>query len=364
MSVPAKPRPFTVGEPVPWFECAASNGKPNYNFGTVAGRYIMLSFLGAPDSEAAQLTMKFVLSHQSKFGETRLAFFGVMSAVDPNFTQDRDGIRCFWDTDGKVAELFRTAGEPGTYVLDSMLRVLAYVPYTDERTHHGKLIEIFSRLTPLGSPTEPHHAPVLVLPRVFEPSLCRTLIDLYRTNGGTPSGYMREVDGRTVPVLNPNFKRRTDFPFDQQNEYAKLREQIRMRLTARLVPEIAKSFQFKATRIERYVVACYSDTDQGFFNPHRDNTTPGTAHRRFACTINLNAEDYEGGELRFPEFGPRTYRAPTGGAVVFSCSLLHEATPVTKGERFAFLPFFYDEEAAVIRRQNHGNVATDPIIEG
>ena len=65
-------------------------------------------------------------------------------------------------------------------------------------------------------------------------------------------------------------------------------------------------------------------------------------------TINLNADDYEGGDLRFPEFGPRTYRAPTGGAVVFSCSLLHEATPVTRG-RALRLP------AVPLRRRGGGD---------
>ena len=43
---------------------------------------------------------------------------------------------------------------------------------------------------------------------------------------------------------------------------------------------------------------------------------------------------------------------PTGGAVVFSCSLLHEATPVTSGKRYAFLPFLYDEEGARIGQKN------------
>ena len=70
-----------------------------------------------------------------------------------------------------------------------------------------------------------------------------------------------------------------------------------------------------------------------------------------AVSINLNA-DYEGGDLRFPEYGSRTYRPPPGGAVVFSCSILHEATAVTRGERFAFLPFLYDEAAAQIRETN------------
>ena len=50
-------------------------------------------------------------------------------------------------------------------------------------------------------------------------------------------------------------------------------------------------------------------------------------------TLNLNSEDYEGGHLRFPEYGPELYRPGTGDAVVFSCYLVHEAMPVTAGAR-------------------------------
>ena len=67
-------------------------------------------------------------------------------------------------------------------------------------------------------------------------------------------------------------------------------------------------------------------------------------------TLNLNTGEYEGGALRFPEFGRRTYQPPAGGATVFSCALLHEATPVTKGTRYAFVPFLYDEVGAKLRR--------------
>jgi predicted 2-oxoglutarate/Fe(II)-dependent dioxygenase YbiX len=125
-----------------------------------------------------------------------------------------------------------------------------------------------------------------------------------------------------------------------------------VRLNLRLKPELEKVFQYRADLIERFIVARYDAEDGGYFRAHRDNTTPGTAHRKFAVSINLNAEEFEGGDLRFAEFGPRTYRPPTGGAVVFSCSLLHEATPVTKGTRYAFLPFLYDSEAAKIREAN------------
>ncbi len=124
------------------------------------------------------------------------------------------------------------------------------------------------------------------------------------------------------------------------------------RVNRSLRPAISRAFNFDATRMERYIVACYDAAVGGHFRPHRDNTTKGTAHRRFAVTINLN-DEFDGGELRFPEFGMRTYRAPPGGAIVFGCGLLHEATQVTKGRRYAFLPFLYDDAAAAERAANN-----------
>jgi predicted 2-oxoglutarate/Fe(II)-dependent dioxygenase YbiX len=43
--------------------------------------------------------------------------------------------------------------------------------------------------------------------------------------------------------------------------------------------------------------------------------------------------------------------------VVFSCSLLHEATPVTKGTRYATLPFLFDEAGDQIRAANAHTLA-------
>ena len=117
------------------------------------------------------------------------------------------------------------------------------------------------------------------------------------------------------------------------------------------MPEIAKVHQFKVTRMERYLVGCYTAEDEAHFRPHRDNTTKGTAHRRFAVSVNLNC-DFDGGEVSFPEYGPRSLKPPPGGAVVFSCSLLHAVSRVTRGRRYAFLPFLYDEAAAKIREEN------------
>jgi predicted 2-oxoglutarate/Fe(II)-dependent dioxygenase YbiX len=44
----------------------------------------------------------------------------------------------------------------------------------------------------------------------------------------------------------------------------------------------------------------------------------------------------------FPEYGDYRYKPPAGAAVVFACSLLHEALPVTRGQRFALLSFLLD----------------------
>lgn len=187
-----------------------------------------------------------------------------------------------------------------------------------------------------------------MVPRVFEPEFCQELIAYYNLHGGGESGFMREVEGRTIGIQDPTFKRRRD-----QNIFdERLQTEAIYRIHDRLVPEIHRAFQFKATRIERHIVACYDGKSGGFFRPHRDNTTKGTAHRKFAVSLNLNTGQYQGGLLRFPEFGRQTYTAPAGGAVVFSCSLLHEATPVTQGLRYAYLPFLYDDAAAKIREMN------------
>ena len=85
--------------------------------------------------------------------------------------------------------------------------------------------------------------------------------------------------------------------------------------------------------------------------PHRDDLGE-TRYRQFGLSISLNADEHEGGDIRFPEFGSATYRPPTGGALVFSGSLLHEVTTVTKGCRYVFHRFFTTMEDA------HGTVTS------
>jgi hypothetical protein len=270
---------------------------------------------------------------------------------------EKPGIKYFWDFDRDAARRYGFADEqrplgvqPALVLIDRNLRILASKPLDQ---HPLADVETFLRILqrlPVALPSAPagRQAPVLVVDRIFEPNFCRTLIDCYKTQGSVDSGYMQQIGDRTVGVIDYSHKRRRDSWLQDQAVI----DQCRGRILRRLVPEIRKAFQFQVTRIERFLVAGYDAQIGGYFRPHRDNTSSGTMHRRFAVTINLNAEEYEGGDLRFPEYGTATHRAPTGGAAVFSCSLLHEATPVTSGMRYAFLPFLYDEEGRRIREQN------------
>ncbi len=349
---------LSVGEPAPWFTlpCTAN---PKYHFSTVAGRYVVLCFLRSSSDRASQKVLEDLAQYRKVFDDRFCCFFGV--STDPEdqklsrLKEQIPGIRFFWDFEQNVSQKFHVVNQDGTYhlctyILDERLRVLKVLPFASQPENHvSQLITILSNLPPIpSSGTASVQAPILVVPRIFEPELCQALIAYYHQNGGRESGFMREKNGRTVLILDHSFKRRRDREILDRD----LRNRAMFRIHDRLVPEIHKAFQFKATRIERHIVACYDSASGGFFSPHRDNTTKGTAHRRFAVTVNLNTGEYQGGQLRFPEFGGQTYTAPKGGAIVFSCSLLHEATSVTEGRRYAYLPFLYDDAAAQIRAMN------------
>ena len=345
---------LTGGDPAPWFTVRSAT-RPDFHFGTIAGRYAVLSFIGSAGHPAAPALLEGLRA--GPFDNDFAALFLVSSDPEDeaqNRVTESQGVYVFWDDDGAVARTYgvlredkdRRQVELVSFVLDPMLRILKVLPVRDP-AGHGREIADYLRTLPRRGPGP---APALLLPRIFEPDFCRQLIGLYEQGASSDSGFMRTAPdtGLTILVKDHKFKRRRDVTIEDEE----VRQQIQARLRRRLVPEIRKAFQFHASRIERYLVACYEPQDGSGFRPHRDNTTKGTAHRRFAVTINLNAEEYDGGDLVFPEFGTTPWRAPTGGAVVFSCSLLHEALPVTKGARFCFLPFLYDDAAAKIRTEN------------
>lgn len=361
-AMPHRSTPLTAGEPAPWFTCR-SPSNPRYGFSTVAGRYVVLCFLGSAADADSQTLLQAIETHRALFDPEHILLFNVSS--DPQdeaqgrLGDSASGMRVFWDFDRAVARQFgliQSGGEAGgqlkkmVYVMDLRLRVLTAIPLQGDADQCvSRFVQVLLSLPPVGKLRMAGvQAPVLVLPRVFSPELCRTLIQAYQQQGGEPSGFMRDVEGKTVLVNDGGHKQRRDCLLQD----VKLRDMCIGAIRARLLPQLQNAFQFPATRMERHLVSCYDAEEDGHFRPHRDNTTLGTAHRRFAVSLFLNTGEYEGGLLRFPEYGPALFSAPTGGAVVFSCSLQHEATPVTRGQRYMYLPFLYDEAAAQVLMRN------------
>lgn len=345
--------PLTVGDLAPDFQ-VATRTNPAYHFNTVAGRYVLLAVL-PDDASRRQAALGAFEAIRPHFDDRFLAAFFLVSRADgPDIPPDQiPGQRWFFDPAGDIARRYSVpAGDGAWFLMDPAARLLDMAPLDRPEP-------LFARIAAGLPPLAAHAgttlvAPVMIVPRVFEPELCRRLIDIFEARGGAPSGVMRDIDGRTVGLLD-DMKRRQDVYLEDATD---LRLEIARRIERTVVPMIRRTYQFQATRIERYLVACYDAADGGCFRPHRDDDALGTAHRRFACSINLNAEAFSGGDLRFPEFGPRTYRPPTGGAVVFACNLQHEATPVTEGRRYAFLPFLYGDEEQRIREQNRAFLAS------
>jgi peroxiredoxin/predicted 2-oxoglutarate/Fe(II)-dependent dioxygenase YbiX len=347
-----------VGEPAPFF-AAATDGVERYSLDVVAGRWIVLMFFGTAGQPAPAEGLALALERRALFNGADAALFGV--SVDPADRAERGlgnsdpGVRFFWDFDLAVSRLYGVADDanltPCLFLIDPAFRIAMSAPIEATGVVLDRLAQ---ELADAPARAETQYAPVLTLPRILEPELCEALIAYYRAGGATASGFARDVGGQTVQHIDTFMKRRSDVTIEDET----VLDAIRTRLKDRLFPMVRRAFGWQAQHIERYLICRYGDEELGFFSRHRDDATAGTAHRKFAVSLNLN-DGYEGGELCFPEFGPRTYRPPVGGATVFGCGLLHEATPVTKGERFVFVPFLYDDEGARLRRQNRSKVAPE-----
>jgi peroxiredoxin len=179
------------------------------------------------------------------------------------------------------------------------------------------------------------HPPVLVLPRMLSLEDCAFLAAVWRrdvpeypTDGFTNAGTRREAGDFKV-VHDGGYGRAVEYIVQDEA----LQRLIDGRLRRRLQPEIKKAFQATGLQREGYRIAGYEAREGGYLNPHRDNSIPTNANRRFTMTVNLNAGDYDGGELRFREYGEQLYAVERGTAIIWSASLLHEVLPVTKGRR-------------------------------
>jgi predicted 2-oxoglutarate/Fe(II)-dependent dioxygenase YbiX/peroxiredoxin len=352
-----------LGDPVPWFG-APLVADGSFNLQVAAGRWIVLSFLGSPAKPRVKDELAELLREAHLFDEDRLVFYGVLTAL-PNDTAyysklSNPAVSFIADYDGAISRSYGAATMPRTIVLDPMLRAVADIPW-DYAAGHARSVRAVLQSLPAVDDCAgvPLSAPVLIVPRVLDFELCDFLVRFYEKLGGKDSGFLLDTEGKTATVVDYRLKRRNDLLV----ALPEVRDVIRGQIVRRLLPAVERFFQYQATRMDRYIVACYDTEVGGHFYRHRDNVNAGAQHRRFAVTINLN-KDYDGCDLIFPEFGSRTYRAPHGGAVVFSCGALHQVTPVTRGRRYAFLAFLYGEADAALRETNNAKLHLSELRYG
>ena len=328
------------------------------------GRYIVLAFLpaSAPQQEIRD-AMAELGRHESVFDDTNCCFFGVLRhpQLIASAQNSPPGIRWFLDPDG---DLFRQSGmslnghgdDSGWIVLDPSLRVMRTAPLSQA----AQILRWVSELPGVDDHAGTRiHAPVLIVPRVLEPELCDEIIAMYR-NGRAVVGPIIDLSDEgelSEPYVDRNYRATVQVRVDD----ADLRRRIDDRLRRRLAPEVLNALRYQVGEIEGHLVISYDAADQGRFRVHRDNLPP-TDHRQFTFAINLNAEDYEGGDLRFPEYGTATYRPPTGGAIVFASSLLHEVTLLSRGRRYVLVAFFVDRRVPEDRAE--GGSSASEALEG
>ena len=345
---------LSEGDFLPDFVLPDQRGWPTALLSKLRGKPVIVLFYPDGEKPACQQQLRAFAEHHAAFAEQATLFLVNRESWQDNANRAQvtglpfenllsdpagDTSRAY----GVEHNLAHNQGFTGhgaftSFLADANRRILRIDRSVTEPDHAERLLEALRALPQPEGQLVPRPAPVLYVPKVIDADLCRRLIETYHERGNVASGVQRDrTDGAGREHIDPTFKLRRDHTVAD----SALNAEIKAPIGRRVVPEIAKAFFYPVTGYESFRIVCYDAETGGYFRTHRDNTSVSSAHRRFAMTVNLNAGEYEGGALRFPEYGPDLYSPASGDAVVFSCSLLHEALPVTAGKRYALLAFFY-----------------------
>lgn len=339
---------FTRGDRIPDIQRLDQAGEPRMLYDLQVGQPILLMLFDDPEADDTHAMLS-ILAHDDHVWAqiTRVALIQSTPVQCRNLMNGGSNSLILLADDGAVASHLLGSGStlprPITaFALDANLRVIECIAHNAGESLDDfmqRIKTVYKGLAQSAPKILQQQAPVLFIPRVLETSKCDELIQFFKKEGGQPSG-IAHIEGKNIRWQpDPSVKMRRDVYMKD----SALLESIKVLLARRVLPEIKRCFNFQVTQHEIFKLVCYDAQTGGYFRPHRDNESRDTQHRRFAMTLNLNTGDYSGGQLRFPEFGSDLYQAERGGALIFSCTLLHEVMPVTAGERYALLGFFFGD---------------------
>jgi len=287
-------------------------------------------WLGAPPDSATAARLSEDLAASETLLHVVLTCAPPATAHYPSWLLDRAG---------ELARAFAASG-PLAVLVDPGGRVAALLPAPSPGVIARRAAEFFAGSAPVLVQAK---APVLLLERVVEPAFCTALMDYWQRG----SKLANEVASDYGNVVNADIKRRQDVRVSDPLLFVQLRDCV----MHRVVPVMEQVYHTRINVMEAPLIGCYQSDSGGWFRRHKDNTSSATAHRQFALSLNLNGTDeYDGGLLRFPEFGRELYAPVAGGALVFSTAMVHEVTPVTRGHRFGVFTFLSARGPSAIRR--------------
>lgn len=219
-----------------------------------------------------------------------------------------------WSDPGRRASRLLGACRPGSSTVSLTICLLGPNLRLLETCRSGPLPEQLRQLAdaaapllaqPRGAPLT-QHAPVLLLPGVLTPSEQAHL-------AGGARGLPDPCSGKDGVALDNA-------------------------LAATLFPEIGRLFGVELGQASGTTICHVSAVDTWPCGGNEPSAAQAISGRRFAVTINLT-DDYQGGEILFPEYGSILYRPPAGTALVSPGPMIRRFLPVTAGtcDRLTFV---------------------------
>jgi len=340
-----------LGDPAPIFALPDADGETvGLNDDLFAGRPMILMFLSGPQDADAMAALAAFNAEAASFAEAQamvIAIAPAPQAAIADFARQLGlNLVILADADAATARAYQVKSPGATvFVLDGNRRVESIMKDIPADIMPAAALEIVRELT-AARPAETLSgtAPVLIVPNVLSAEECRWLISLYEQTGQSWRHPDRVDEGGfaedfKVPAPDQGRVDRVDHVINDSD----VLNHLATRINRRVLPEIEKAFHYPVTRREYWRITSYEGRRGGQTIGHRDNPTEEYAHRRFAISINLNSEEFEGGELMFREFSDQRFKPPSGAALVFSSGILHEAQEVTAGRRMVLLSQLFGE---------------------
>lgn len=323
---------IAAGDPAPPFvlpDQAGTQWSPLDN--DIAGKPLLLLFHAAGSGSDFARDVASFAAEKDELDRLGCSVF----AVSRGGAADVSPLPLLTDAAGDVFRAYgiRSAPCSTVAVLVNPNTKIAFISDEGSSPDPGRVIEEIGRIRDARSATPlSAHPPVLIVPMALSATDCAFLVRLWhRLHAQHGESGHSEVDPACVTFLR-EYGRVQQYHIEDKQ----LLESLDAKLARRIMPEIVKAFESQATQREGLVISRYDSGEGGMLQPHRDCSSPETAHRRFTLTVALN-DDFVGGELRFREYGDQTYRLPIGTAALFTCALMHEVLPVTSGSRFALV---------------------------